>query len=44
MAEDLVETSLVVAVACSALFIPAWRGTIMSPIATIRNGRNSAGA
>jgi putative ABC transport system permease protein len=34
----LYSTAIVVAVACAASFIPAWRATMMSPIAAIRNG------
>jgi putative ABC transport system permease protein len=34
----LYSTAIVVAVACAASFIPAWRAMRMSPIAAIRNG------
>jgi ABC-type antimicrobial peptide transport system permease subunit len=34
----LYSTAIVVAVTCAASFIPAWRATMMSPIAAIRNG------
>ena len=34
----LYATGIVAAVACAASFIPAWRATMMSPIAAIRSG------
>jgi putative ABC transport system permease protein len=34
----LYSTAIVVVVTCAAAFIPAWRATMMSPLAAIRNG------
>jgi ABC-type antimicrobial peptide transport system permease subunit len=34
----LYSTAIVIAVACAASFIPAWRATRMSPLAAIRSG------